>query len=448
MPRFSNFVKVYSVMVLMLLLISFNRVVAEDLLQIVDIAFKNNYEYKSVVDNFNANYAFKSIAKSYILPRLNLEGNAQISNDRRTYSEKVSANFKHNGSESHVLSVSVAQPLYNKNAFSQYSKANLLAEQAQIDLDRGKNNIIIKVAQYYFDVLSSQDNLEYATAKMKYLENYMKETIRKSEVGQGRRIDIEEVRARYEQAKYESILASNDLEVKIDVLNKFLNYRVVSYKKIIENLQDLELKNQKMEGWIDSARRNNLDILYSQISVLIGDEDISIASAGYYPTLLFLGSVGISGGRDVIIGDRYNGSSAKVGLSLNINLFEGGATKNLRKQAEDRKSSIKYVLMQLENNVANLSRQYYLNVKNGFSQIEALKQAKMSSEKFLEAAKQSYSVGLKTTTDVLIATEDYFKASRNYSKSKYEFLLSILALKAVSGRLSEQDIIDINRYLY
>jgi outer membrane protein len=155
----------------------------------------------------------------------------------------------------------------------------------------------------------------------------------------------------------------------------------------------------------------------------------------------------MNGGRDPIVVDNYSGKSASIGLALNMNLYQGGATRTQTKQAKYRKSSADFSLRELENNIENLTIQYYLNVSNGLSQIEALNQSLISSERFLQAAQQSYSVGLKTTTDVLIATDNYFSSKRDYTKSKYNYLLSILALKAVSGEISNEDVKLINSFL-
>lgn len=420
---------------------------AETLVEAVKLGFENNYEYKSKIEDFNIDYAYKGLANSYVLPNLDLEGNVGYSNSRRDYNSKTEKDYNYDLNEAHALTLKLSQPIYNKQAWGYYNQGKLMAEKAQVTLDKDRNNLILKISEAYFNVLATQDDIEYSKAKVEYLKSYMNEISRKSEVGQSRKVDVEEVRAKYELATYEFMVITNNLKVQMDLLNKLLNQNITSFSKIKENLSAFDFSEKDMEIWKERSRQQNLDILATRLSVLLAEEDISISSSSYYPNLSLVGSLGINGGKDPAVDDKYNGRNASIGLVLSMNLYEGGATQNQRKQAEYKKNSADYMLKELENNIENLTTQYYLNVDTGLSQIDALEQSLISSEKTLESAQKSYYVGLKTTTDVLIATEAYFSAKRDYSKSKYSFLLSILSLKAVSGVISDEDVVMINDFL-
>jgi outer membrane protein len=130
-----------------------------------------------------------------------------------------------------------------------------------------------------------------------------------------------------------------------------------------------------------------------------------------------------------------------------MNLFEGGNTIKKTKVATSTKKNYEYQLKSLESTISNLTKQYYLNVFDGLLQISSLEQSVISAEKFLQAATRSYQVGLKTTTDVLIANENYYNAKRLLSRAKYSFLLSALALKSTVGPLNVEDITNLNQFL-
>lgn len=419
---------------------------AENLAEVIKLAFENNYDYKAKVEDFNADYAYKGLANSYLLPKLDLQGNIGLNRASKTYDSKTTNNYSYGLTEGHGLTLNLTQPLYSPEAWGYYSQGKLTAQMAEVTLNKEKNNLMLKVTESYFAVLSAQNDMEYSKSKVEYLQNYMNEITKKADVGQAKRVDVEEVRAKYELAKYENLVIDNNLKVKIDSLNKLLNTEVNSFNTIKEDLI-LELNEKDVSTWKERSKQQNLDILATKLSVLIADEQISIASSSYYPTLAIVGSVGMDGGKDPIVKDTFQGNSASIGLSLNMNLYQGGSSKTQRKQAQYKKNSADYALKELENTVENLTIQYYLNVDSGLSQIEALKQSVIASEKSLQAAERSYSVGLKTATDVLIATEGYFSAKRDYSSSKYNFLLSILSLKAVSGVISDDDIMLINNFL-
>ncbi len=438
----------------LLLIIFFSSMLkAENLSEVVKLAFDNNNNYKSKVEDFNAEYAYKGLANSYLLPKLDLQGNAGFNQGSKSYSSSSQAALAKEYSygladgSSYGVTINLTQPLYSPEAWAYYSQGKLTAQMAEITLDKEKNNLILKITEAYFAVLSAQNDMEYSNSKVEYLQNYMNEVTKKADVGQAKRVDVEEVRAKYELAKYESLVTGNNLKVKQDALNKLLNTEILSFNKVKEDLINLELKEKDISTWKERSKQQNLDVLATRLSVLIADEQIKIASSSYYPTLAVVGSIGTNGGSDPLLKDNFKEDSASIGVVLNMNLYEGGASKNQRKQAQYKKKSADYTLLELENTVENITTQYYLNVDNGLSQIEALKQSLISSEKSLQSAERSYSVGLKTTTDVLIATESYYSAKRDYSTSKYNFLLSVLSLKAVSGVISNEDVMLINNFL-
>ncbi|MDR2008815.1 MAG: TolC family outer membrane protein [Alphaproteobacteria bacterium] len=422
---------------------------ATDLKDALQIAFDNNFDFKSKVETFNADFAYKGLANSYLLPQLSLQGNAALDSVNRNYATQSGANrsYTFTDSQNYGLSLNLVQPLYNPTAWAYYSQGKLMAQRAQIVLDKEKNNLMLRVAEGYFAVLAAQDDLESSKAQIEYLNKYMQEISQKASVGQSRKVDIDQVRAQYQLAKYNNLLLENNLKVQMDALNKMLNTNITEISRLKGDISNISIEEQDMDKWKAQSREQNLDILSTQLAVMLAEEDIKVSSSSYYPTINLVGSMGVNGGRDPTINDRFTGRNASVGLTLNMSLYGGGATSTQTKQAKYRKSSADFALRELENNIENLTVQYYLNVMNGQSQIEALNQSLISSERFLQAAQQSYTVGLKTTTDVLIATDNFFSSRRDYTKSKYNYLLSILALRAVSGEISDKDIALINSFL-
>ncbi|MCL2567726.1 MAG: TolC family outer membrane protein [Alphaproteobacteria bacterium] len=426
-----------------------NGLFAANLSEAMKMAFDNNFDFKSKVETFNADFAYKGLANSYLLPQLNLQGNAAVDQANKDYAEQTSRNISYGmgDSQNYGLSLNLVQPLYNPSAWAYSSQSKLMAQRAQIVLDKEKNNLILKVAESYFSVLAAQDDLESSQAQIEYLDKYMQEISKKAAIGQARKVDVDEVRAKYQLAKYNNLVMENNLKVQMDALNKLLNSNITAISRLNGDISKIEIEDQDIAKWKERSREQNLDILATQLSVRLAEKDVSIATASYYPTINLVGSVGLNGGRDPIVADKFTGRNASVGLTLNMSLYAGGATRAQSKQAQFRKNSADYALKELENSIENLTIQYYLNVVNGLSQIEALHQSLISSERFLQAAQQSYSVGLKTTTDVLIATDTFFSSKRDYTKSKYNYLLSILALRAVSGEISNEDITLINSFL-
>jgi len=86
-------------------------------------------------------------------------------------------------------------------------------------------------------------------------------------------------------------------------------------------------------------------------------------------------------------------------------------------------------------------------LKSAISKVNASKKALESNELSVEYNKAGFEVGTRSTTDVLLALKEFYKAKKNYSKSKYDYLMSKLKLKQSIGTLSIDDLKVVNSWL-
>ena len=86
------------------------------------------------------------------------------------------------------------------------------------------------------------------------------------------------------------------------------------------------------------------------------------------------------------------------------------------------------------------TRTAYQGVIAGVSRVKAYKQAVVSNQTALEASEVGLEVGARTAVDVL-------NAQRDYSKSRYDYLTSILKLKQSAGQLTVKDLNEIDALL-
>lgn len=93
------------------------------------------------------------------------------------------------------------------------------------------------------------------------------------------------------------------------------------------------------------------------------------------------------------------------------------------------------------------ARDAYQGVISGAARVKALKQAVLSNRTALEASETGLQVGTRTAVDVLNTQQQLYLAERNYSRARYDYLLSVLRLKAAAGRLTPQDLEQVDRLL-
>jgi outer membrane protein len=136
-----------------------------------------------------------------------------------------------------------------------------------------------------------------------------------------------------------------------------------------------------------------------------------------------------------------------IGVQLNVPLYQGGAVQSKLREAEANRDKAKDDLENARRNVELQTRQAYLGVVNGMAQVQALQQARKSSESLLEASKLGQEVGVRTNLDVLNAQQQLYATRRDLLQAEYNYLLSQLRLKAATGTLNEDDLKKVNAAL-
>ncbi len=79
--------------------------------------------------------------------------------------------------------------------------------------------------------------------------------------------------------------------------------------------------------------------------------------------------------------------------------------------------------------------------------MKANQRALASAETAAEATQAGFEVGTRTAVDVLTALRNVFSARRDYSQTRYTYLLNTLKLRQAAGTLSDQDIVAMNQFM-
>ena len=136
-----------------------------------------------------------------------------------------------------------------------------------------------------------------------------------------------------------------------------------------------------------------------------------------------------------------------IGVELNVPIFEGGIVVSRTHEAEHRYTQALEEVERQKRAVQRQARDAYLGVVAGISRVNALKQAVVSNETLVEASEAGFEVGTRTTVDVVAAQRELFRARRDYSRARYDYLLDTLRLKRASSTLAPADLAKISAWL-
>jgi outer membrane protein len=341
--------------------------------------------------------------------------------------------------------LSITQPVYHHDRTLQYRQADTRIQQANAELGAARQDLIVRVAERYFDVLAAMDTLEFAGAEKQALFQQLDQAKQRFEVGLVAITDVQEAQAGYDRAVADLIQAENLLENTREALRELTNQYHQTLLKLGEEIPLIAPVPPNIDRWVAKSLEQNLRLAAAFQATEVARQEIARQSAGHRPTLDLIASHGFStsGGR---FGQADIDSSA-IGLQFNLPIYQGGQVNSRTREAQHRHEEALARLEQERRAAHRQAHDAYLGVITGISRVKALRQAVISNQTSSEATQAGFEVGTRTGVDVVNAQGRVFQAKRDYAQSRYNYILDTLRLKRAAGMLTPADLTQINTWL-
>jgi outer membrane protein len=353
----------------------------------------------------------------------------------------------HHYANSADASVNASQALINRNNDATIEQARRAFEVAQSDLDIAEQDLIVRVAQAYFDVLAAQDSLGTAQAGKKAIAEQLASAKRNFEVGTATITDTREAQARFDLATAQEIAADNDLRTKRIALDQLVGRTGVTPNPLVTPVVLPEPAPSDVGVWVNNADSQHPVVRKGRLGLDIARLETERARAGEKFTLDLVGSVG--GGRTIgtLTTAPGNTTSASIGVQLRMPLYTGGATQNRIKETLSLEEKSRNDLEAARRGVAQGTRVAFFGLQSGRAQVSALEAAESSSKLALEATQLGYKVGVRVNLDVLNAQTQLFQTQRDLARARYDVVVNGLRLRQAAGQLGPNDVNGVNTLL-
>jgi outer membrane protein len=402
------------------------------------VVLKAQAEYMVVQEDVSA-------SRSALLPQINATGNYTVAQSEVSPSITRDTNTLGFGA-------SLNMQIYHHDTWLRLSTAKKSAHQSDLNYQIAKQNLIVRVTEAYFALLSAKDDLGFAQAEKKAIARQLEQTKQRFSVGLTAITDVHEAQAQYDNAVTEEIRSENAIYNAEENLRVITNYypRNISVLNT-ESFSTTAPVPNSADDWQKTAVAKSLDLISAKIGIDLAKDAIQISRSGHYPTLDF--------------GARYNSADTEteinniksaddgaldnysVGVTLNVPIYAGGAVSTSVRKAQNRFVSASQDLSLVYRDVVRTTRNSYNTVIASISGIKALEQSVLSAEKALEATEAGFEVGTRTIVDVLDSTRNLYNAKRNLSSTRYGYIQNVLVLKRAGGTITEEDITMINQGL-
>jgi len=428
-----------------------------NLLEIYEMALENDPAIREAHANRDAAKQAWPQARANLLPQLSLTASYQDRTRERIVSQagQVPLDPSRSDDTTTQYSLSMDQTLFDWAQFKGLGRAEAEVAAAETEYEAALQDLAIRTAETYFDLLAAIDQLASAEANEEAIQRQRDRSERRFEVGLVAITDVQEAKAAYDQAVADRISAQRNVNLYRERMREIIG---IYPGEIAAPVEDMELalpEPADPEAWVIQAQSGNLEVVAARFQLDAAEKDLAQSRAGHYPTLNLNASYTDtdSSGRTRIpeqgISQRdfFEQEQYQFSIQLNVPLFSGGRVSSQTSEARSRMLAQVSRLERLSRQAERETRDAFMGVSSERSRVRALAQAVESSRTALTSTQAGFEVGTRTTVDVLDARRSLFEAQTSFARSKYDFLLNKLRLQAATGALGITDIESVNALL-
>lgn len=464
------------------LLLCAGRAAGADLAEVYQKALRNDPQLREAEATRLASLETKPQALALLLPQINATGSYVHGDfDDRNVSPNITSpgqpgtnqgtgtvpptytTYSTSRTDVTQWSVTLRQTIFRWDRIAALRQADATVAQAEIDYRAAQQDLILRTATRYFDVLAQKDALGAAEAARDSFARQLEQAEKRFEVGLIAITDVQEARAAADTAAATVIESKRSLATARDRLRELTGETFAVLVKPGEDMPLVTPDPVDEEQWVKVALDQNLQLSSARIGVDVAREQISIARGGHLPTLdlvasragsqtsgtnsqSFVGLPGYPTDPFTFPADAGHGEKT-IGLQLTVPIYSGDSVSSQVRQAVYRQRAAKERLEFTARATERATRDAYLGVNADISRVKALRQALESSQVALTATEAGYEVGTRTQVDVLLARQRLFQAQTDYLKSRYDYITQLLSLEQASGQLDEARLTRVNQWL-
>ncbi len=438
---------------------------AESLSDIYELALENDAQIKSEEAQYLARKETENLSRAALLPQVStaysytdsdIDRNAQSRDFNRPPELPIIDTATNTDVTSDGYSITLNQALFDLPAWFSFKSGKEISKEAEATFAGNQQNLIVRVVEAYLLVLRAQDNLAASQAQERAFERQLEQSQQRFEVGLIAITDVYEAQAAFDLSRVNRIVDENNVSVAMERLS-VLTGRYPGTLNVLKD--DLELKLPDpidRAAWVDFSLENNFNLQAArhqeeasrQNAMANKLEHAPKVSGGYeYSDFSTDGSLDVRPSTGFETSPDFDLEQNIWQIRVDMPLYSGGAISARRRQTAQEYNASRENLINLTRNTVTATRSLHMTVISDVSRVEARRQSIVSSQSALDATQAGYEVGTRNVVDVLNAQNTLFIAQRDYSNSRYDYILNMMRLKEQAGLLSPEDVYNLDSFL-
>mgnify|MGYP001303137865 FL=1 len=420
---------------------------AENLADVYELALKNDPLLKAAEATYRAGKENRVQGIAGLLPTLSVGGSTNW-NEYRVEEQLID---QYN-SNSYLASLN--QPIFRLDKWFQFERGTALSEAASAEFTYQQQETMIRVASAYFNVLNSIDSLNAARAEEKAIGRQKDLAKKRFDVGLAAITEVQETQAAYDLTVVSRIAREAQLDSAQESLTSIVGRDIKLLSPLIDDFEISLPDPLDRESWVSLGLENNFQLKAAKLQRDAAQASARSTASNHLPQVDLVGRVSKSTSKQGKFGGFIQNplfgveqDTRQYSIQFNLPLYAGGAISSARRQAYANYDRSKEQAIFAERSTVRDVRSNHFGVQTQVANVTARKQALASAESALEATQIGYEVGTRNTVDLLDAQKRLFQAQRDYASSRYDYIISMLRLKASVGSLSPKDLMNISNQM-
>ncbi len=331
---------------------------------------------------------------------------------------------------------------------AQSKQLELSSQIAQTQWQQAQQNLIMRTAQRYFDVVGAEQTLSVLLRQQKAMQQAAAEISKRQSVGDASVMDVQEANARVSEIRAHVLTHENNLATKKVAYRQLTGQEPTQLLPIgTINLTPPNLADANT--WVQRAKQQSPTLQMMGLQQAIQGQEAKRVKAGSAMTVDWVAQAQM----DRLSGQGMYGSASHqmaqymVGIQLNAPLSTGGMLESREREALKQVDKLRYDQEAVEQQIEQQVRDAWQNLNTAQARLQALTQAEKSSKARLAATRQAHRTGARTTNELLGAEHDAAQAELALVQLRIQTVIEQLRLSATSGELDEAQLRQVNALL-
>ena len=240
---------------------------AADLYDTYKIARQQDAQYLSSEATLDANRENTPIARSALLPQVNVVANA----DQIDSGSLVDGTYQRNR-----IALNVTQAIFNRASWMNFKKAMHGVNAAEASFRAEEQFLIIRVAEAYFTVLARAEDLSFSRAESKAILKQLDQAQQRYDVGLIAITDVHEAQAAYDNARSREIAAGNALDDAREALREIIGRDPGKLAELRSRITLNKPNPSNIEYWAGQALDNNPSVKAAMENVKAQSREVEV----------------------------------------------------------------------------------------------------------------------------------------------------------------------------